>query len=51
VPDAVLDRVVVPLLGAADRRFSPVRALQRGPVQAYLLYVFVVVVLLLAVAR
>ena len=51
VPDAVLDRVVLPLLGAADRRLSPVRALQRGPVQMYLLYVFLIVVVLLMVAR
>lgn len=51
VPDAVLDRIVLPLLGAADRRLSPVRALQRGPVQMYLLYVFLIVVVLLTVAR
>lgn len=51
VPDAVLDRVLVPLLGAADRALQPVRVLQRGPVHAYLLYVFLIVVLLLTVAR
>ena len=51
VPDAVLDRVVMPLLGSADRRLLPVRTLQRGPVQVYLLYVFLIVVVLLMVAR
>jgi hypothetical protein len=51
VPDAVLDRIVLPLLGTADRRLSGVRALQRGPIQMYLLYVFLVVVVLLTVAR
>ena len=50
VPDAVLDHIVQPLLRAADRRLSPVRALQRGPVQMYLLYVFLIVVVLLMVA-
>jgi len=50
VPDAVLDHVVQPLLRVADRRLSPVRALQRGPVQMYLLYVFLIVVVLLMVA-
>ncbi|HVN37644.1 MAG TPA: proton-conducting transporter membrane subunit [Myxococcota bacterium] len=51
VPDAVLDRVVMPLLASADRKLLPVRALQRGPVQAYLLYVFLIVVVLLTVVR
>jgi hydrogenase-4 component B len=51
VPDAVLDRVVLPLLGAADRGLSRVRVLQRGPVQMYLLYVLLAVVVLLLVAR
>jgi hydrogenase-4 component B len=50
IPDAVLDRIVQPLLGAADRHLSRVRALQRGPVQMYLLYVFLIVVILLMVA-
>ena len=52
VPDAVLDRVALPLLGAADRGLSRMRVLQRGPVQMYLLYVLLVVVILLVlVAR
>jgi hydrogenase-4 component B len=51
VPDAVLDRVVLPFLGAADRGLSRVRVLQRGPVQMYLLYLLLAVVVLLLVAQ
>lgn len=47
VPDAVLDGAVLPLLGAAERGFARVRALQRGPVQAYLLYILLAVMALL----
>ena len=50
-PDPVLDRVVLPLLGAADRGFSKLRVLQRGPVHTYLLYVVLAVVSVLLVAR
>jgi len=51
VPDAVLDLAVLPLVDAADPLLSRVRALQRGPVQMYLLYVLMAVVGLLLVAR
>jgi hypothetical protein len=51
VPDAVLDRVVLPLLGAADRGFSRMRFLQSGPVHTYVLYVVLAVVCVLLVAR
>jgi hypothetical protein len=51
VPDFALDRVVLPLAGASDRGLSRLRALQRGPVQMYLLYVLLTVVALLLVAR
>jgi hydrogenase-4 component B len=50
VPDAVLDCVVLPLAVAAERGLSRLRALQRGPVQMYLLYVLLAVVILLMVA-
>jgi hydrogenase-4 component B len=50
VPNAVLDRAVLPLLAAVDRRLSHLRALQRGPVHMYLLYVLLAVVTLLLVA-
>ena len=51
VPDAVLDRALLPLLGAADRGLSMLRVLQRGPVHTYLLYVVLAVVSVLLVAR
>jgi hydrogenase-4 component B len=51
VPDAVLDRAVLPLLGVADRSLSRLRVLQRGPVHTYLLYVVLAVVSVLLVAR
>jgi hydrogenase-4 component B len=51
VPDAVLDRVVLPLARAAHRGLLRLRVLQRGPVQMYLLYVLVAVVAVLLVAR
>lgn len=50
MPDAVLDRAILPLLAALDRPLSQMRALQRGPVQMYLLYVLLAVVTLLLVA-
>jgi len=49
IPDVVLDRIVQPLLGVADRGLARVRVLQRGPIQVYLLYVFLIVVALLMV--
>ena len=51
VPDPVLDRIVMPLVAAADRGLSQVRVLQRGPVQMYLLYVLLAVLVPLVVAR
>ncbi|HEY8153290.1 MAG TPA: proton-conducting transporter membrane subunit [Myxococcota bacterium] len=51
VPDAVLDRIALPLLGAADRGLSRLRVLQRGPVHTYVLYVALAVVSVLLVAR
>jgi hydrogenase-4 component B len=51
VPDAVLDRALLPLLGAADRSLSRLRVLQRGPVHTYVLYVVLAVVSVLLVAR
>ena len=51
VPDAVLDGLVLPLAGAADRGLARMRVFQRGPVQMYLLYVLLAVVTLLVVTR
>ncbi|HXV37149.1 MAG TPA: proton-conducting transporter membrane subunit [Myxococcota bacterium] len=50
VPDVVLDRAVLPLARIAERKMWHVRALQRGPVQMYLLYMLLAVVILLMVA-
>ena len=50
VPEPVLDGVV-PIVERADRSLAPVRALQRGPVHMYVLYVLVAVVVALVVAR
>ena len=50
-PDPVLDRIVMPLVVAADRRLSQLRVLQSGPVQMYVLYVLLAVVAVLLVAR
>jgi hypothetical protein len=50
VPDVVLDRAVLPLARTAERKMWHVRALQRGPVQMYLLYILLAVVILLMVA-
>jgi hypothetical protein len=51
VPDAVLDDVLLPLAGSADRGLARLRVLQRGPVQMYLLYVLLAVVGLIVVTR
>jgi hydrogenase-4 component B len=47
VPDVVLDRGLLPALGSAEEVLERVRALQRGPVQVYLLYVLGILLLLL----
>jgi hydrogenase-4 component B len=48
--DVVLDRGVLPSFGFIQRLFSFARPLQRGPVQVYLLYVLVIVLVLLLFA-
>jgi hydrogenase-4 component B len=47
VPDVVLDRVVRPAVRGVERVFSWSRWLQRGSVNAYLLYILITLVLLL----
>ncbi len=51
VPDTILDRGVLPLLSWLDRGLSRARALQRGPVQVYLLYVLGALIGALALGR
>jgi hydrogenase-4 component B len=47
VPDAVLDRILLPFLRAAAGLFESLRFIQRGNVQAYLGYILLTLVLLL----
>jgi hydrogenase-4 component B len=47
VPDAVLDRAVFPILSGGAWILSRLRVLQRGNVQAYLLYIFLALLVLL----
>jgi hydrogenase-4 component B len=47
VPDAVLDRLVLPFLNAAGRAFENLRFIHGGGVQAYLGYILLTLVLLL----
>ncbi len=50
VPDVVLDRGLLPSFGFAGRTLTWARAIQRGPVQVYLLYVLGILILLLLFA-
>ncbi len=47
VPDAVLDKLILPALRAAGSAFERLRVIQRGNVQAYLGYILLTLVLLL----
>jgi hydrogenase-4 component B len=47
VPDAVLDRGVLPAIAGAAWMLSWLRVLQRGNIQIYLLYIFLILIALL----
>jgi hypothetical protein len=47
VPDAVLDRLILPIFGALAWACSWFRLLQRGRVNAYLFYIFITLLVLL----
>jgi len=47
VPDAVLDRVILPVFGALSWACSWFRLLQRGRINAYLFYIFITLLILL----
>jgi len=47
VPDAVLDRILLPFVRASANAFESLRFIQRGNVQAYLGYILVTLILLL----
>jgi hydrogenase-4 component B len=50
VPEVTLDKGIIPLFLAADRRFSAVRRLQSGQLNRYLLYIFIALAVLLAIS-
>lgn len=47
VPDAVLDRLMVPLFTVAGRYLPALRILQRGQTHFYVLYILIIVIILL----
>ncbi len=47
VPDAVLDEAVLPFFHFTARLFSAFRVFQQGNIQAYLLYIFLALIILL----
>jgi hydrogenase-4 component B len=47
VPDVILDRMLFPAFGALARACSWFRLLQRGRINAYLLYIFIILLVLL----
>ena len=47
VPDAVLDRLILPVFGALAWACSWFRLLQRGRINAYLFYIFITLLVLL----
>ena len=49
VPDLILDRVLLPAFSAIREKFVTVRTIQQGSVQAYMIYVLVIIVLLVLV--
>jgi hydrogenase-4 component B len=50
VPELVLDTLVLPFCRLAERWSAPVRRLQNGRLNHYILYIFVAVILLLALS-
>ena len=47
VPDVILDRMLLPAFGALARACSWFRLLQRGRINAYLFYIFIILLVLL----
>lgn len=50
VPEVVLDKWLLPCLGAADRRLAVIRRLQNGQLNHYILYIFVALIATLALS-
>jgi hydrogenase-4 component B len=47
VPDAILDRLVLPVFGVAGRYLPALRILQQGQTHLYVLYIVIIVIVLL----
>jgi hydrogenase-4 component B len=50
VPEVVLDKGLLPLFSAADRRLASIRRLQNGQLNHYILYIFVALIATLALS-
>jgi len=50
VPEVVLDKGILPLFAAADRRLAFIRRLQNGQLNHYILYIFVALIAALALS-
>jgi hydrogenase-4 component B len=50
VPEVVLDKGILPFFAAADRRLAMIRRLQNGQLNHYILYIFVALIILLALS-
>ncbi|KAB0670168.1 hydrogenase [Oryzomonas sagensis] len=50
VPEVVLDKGILPFLGAVDRRLALIRRLQNGQLNSYILYIFVALIAVLSLS-
>ncbi|MDA8430162.1 MAG: proton-conducting transporter membrane subunit [Geobacteraceae bacterium] len=50
VPEAVLERIYLPLLARIYEKFLPIRRLQHGQLHLYILYTFITLILLIIVS-
>ena len=50
VPEVVLEKGILPFFAAADRRLAMIRRLQNGQLNHYILYIFVALIILLALS-
>jgi hydrogenase-4 component B len=50
VPEVVLDKGIIPLFAAIDRRLAHIRRMQNGQLNRYILYIVVAVIVLLALS-
>jgi hydrogenase-4 component B len=50
VPEAVLERIYLPLLARIYQKFLPIRRLQHGQLHIYILYTFITLILLIIIS-